>query len=1127
MKSLINKILLLIALFLPSQELFAQTVPLNTSSSCGIDSSTGEIKDKSAEICQEDIAFNVLYLMFNRVLEQETVKGVVEEITPIGNGVKSFAAAAGSGDSIITILGAVNNIIILFAILFFSYSIIKIIYKTQTNGEFLGDRKSKVAGVILNNLAIIILLAPVGSVLVIQIIIVFLAIIAIMLGNYFWSSFLYATKIKSTVVEIDDNILIQEANTLAIGLVETNACMERTTQDILNKKFNTGSAFETVDGDENSELIQSARAVHQCINYKISPVVNGEGYVNGYNFVRPKTDGDCTDEWFSNDIEYIIADYGTEHSCGSVNYNVPNLTNLFSDDEEEATGWFDGQSISSLMSNYDLKTEFTAFKNNKKLTIKNVLGDTINAKKEKELFEGFNSDAQNLSNRIRNSIKVDDITDKKMAAKLMYARSIFILNKLLGAEKSESDLKLIDTEIRVDGNFIENVSSEYGIETLNNQAKIIYDYLEKDYCLDNVHLNKDARINVLAFKDTLSASQKFDKYNLRRENADPLLAFTCLKLLYKKNGYGFVYNTSDQIKIFADIEKDGLKYILNKEKKDEVDKYMKSEKRNLVDALTEKYVLQGYIYTVKKAVAMALTEELKKVQDEELLKKVRREGFAGAGSMMLKITMEQSNATTFKNSIQSTGQAAGGGDSFDGTYKNVIENKNQELNTTEKKMPPFDKINLITTSNYTRNISDYEKINQANQNAEKDAFDSFTGNLENMIAYPLVYIKNASGFEQGLSISQNLERCRDSNNVCISPDSHPLNALMLFGQESLNYGIMIKITEAIVRLIVVTLGNEEKDKDGGVGEQIMSKMKSILTKIPGIKVLHIIASVILIVLETISPFVNLMIFMGVFLGYVLPTIPYVAFAIAFLSWIISIFTTMISLSIYILMSSSSTGENNIELSKIWEMTGNIILKPALITIAIIFGWTLSSVSLYYVNSTIYALFTTAQDGFLLYIIKSIMVYFIYVSIIYIVIYHSFKVINKLPDEILAMLNIRGTQDGQFIESLQFERFIQAKILSDGINNMSQSVNKQIDARNARNDINNYANAKNKLNGQAANTEKNLPESNPENQPPVSDKGSDSQSESITQQQKNKDSETENIDGKENKTSNSEKNNKNS
>ncbi len=1074
MKSLITKLLLLVTLFLPSQQLMADAVPINTSTSCGVDSSTGDIKDKSSEICQEDIAFNVLYLMFNKVFEQDTIKGVVEEITPVGNGVKSFAAAAGSGDSIMTIFGAVNNIIILFAILFFSYSIIKIIYKTQTNGEFLGDRRSKVAGVIFNNLAVILLLAPVGTVLVIQVIVLFLAIIAIMIGNYFWSSFLYATKIKSTVVEIDDQILIQEANGMAIGLVETNACMERTTQDILNKKFNMGSAFETVDGDDNAELIQSARAIHQCVNYKISPIRNGEGYVNGYEFIRPKTDGDCTDEWFGDDIEYVVSDYGKEHSCGSINYNIPNLRNLFLDDEEEAETWW-GTSISDLMSDYDTKTKFNSFRDNKRLLIKNTIGDTINAKKEEEIFKLFDKEVEDLSKQITNSIKVDDVTDKKLAAKLLYTRSIFILNKLLGAEEDESDLKLIDTEIRIEGSVIENVPTKYGIEILNNQAKIIYDYLEKDYCLDNVHLNASARLNAIAFNDTLTATQKFERYNARRGGEDPLLSFTCLKLLFKKNGYKMEYNALNKQLPYADINKTSFPYVVDKDKKTAIDNYMKTEKRSLVDALTEKYVLQGYIYTVKKAVALALTEELKKVQDEELLKKIRKEGFAGAGSMMLKITMEQSNATTFKNSIQSTGKAAGNGNSPDGTYVSVVELINQEVSDTEDKkmMPAFDKISLISTANYSRNLTDYEKINQANQNAEKDEFDSFLGNVENMIAYPLVYIKNASGFDQGLTISQNLKKCRETDKVCVSPDSHPLNALMLFGQESLNYGIIIKITEAIVRLIVAVTSDEKpKDNKGGVMEDIKSSAKSLVMKLPGLKIIHGIAYIVLVFLETISPFVNLMIFMGVFLGYVLPTIPYVAFAIAFLSWIISIFTTMISLSIYILMCSSSTGENNIELSKIWEMTGNIILKPALITIAIIFGWTLSSVSLYYVNTTIYALFSTAQDGFILSIVKSIMIYFIYVGIIYIVVYHSFKVINKLPDEILGMLNIRGTQDGQFIESLQFERFIQAKVVSDGINNMSAAVNRQIDLKTARNDINSYNKAKQEFYA-------NNPQANPE------------------------------------------------
>ena len=56
----------------------------------------------------------------------------------------------------------------------------------------------------------------------------------------------------------------------------------------------------------------------------------------------------------------------------------------------------------------------------------------------------------------------------------------------------------------------------------------------------------------------------------------------------------------------------------------------------------------------------------------------------------------------------------------------------------------------------------------------------------------------------------------------------------------------------------------------------------------------------------------------------------------------------------------------------------------------------------------------------------------YISLIYIVVHHSFKVINKLPDEILQMMDVKGSGDSQFIESLNFERFMQAKLATDAV-----------------------------------------------------------------------------------------------
>lgn len=1053
------------------------------------------VEKESTRICEGDISFTVLYLLFHKIFDQDDVKTIFEEIAPISTNVKQFAAAAGMGDTIVAIFEALTSIIISVATLLISYSVIKVLYKTQTNGEFMGDRRAKVFSVIFNSLLVIFLITPVGSVVVVQLLVLILAIMAIMIANFFWSTFLYATSVKTSEATLNEQETIQQASSTVSGIVETNACMARTNQKILNDNFKIGTEFSSEEkffggndyDNQNLDIRESVDKVHECLRYYISPARNSDDIISGYALRRPDM-LTCTGYTAIDDIEglysitpggilingtldlidkinvaveygYHSPSYGAEHNCGAISYNAPKIQNMFADNEDSQ--FFSSlnavDQINSVKGLYNINSYYNSFRGESESRVNAMINTEITSESKKQLYESYNSYIENLKESVKNAIAVDGEINNKIKGKLIYVKAITILNELYGAGSIAGDedglLKPIDLEIKADGS-IENIEEDkHRFEYLNKIGLSIYDNLEQAHCAKNWERLIDSRKTVAALNLGIQENWDFGKVSSKVGGA---FNFECVKLTNKgadEDDRSFIYNIrADGIDINKDIEIDG-ENIQTKELSDQEYADMLNKMKNLIypakvkEAMKKKYVLEGYLYSVKIAVSQALTESLKDLQDDSLLIKMRKDGWATSGAMMLQITMEQGNASVFKEGMSGTGNAFSQITNMDSLFYNTdalqTEGNVGDSNEVENKgveLLPIQFSEFLSSQNRLQSFDNKDAIDRIVEDSERGMFEGFLGNIENMIFYPISYIKQASGLDQNDTIQEGLEECRNTDRVCISQDTHPLNALMLFGQETMNMTLKIMIVDLIVQslnYLVDKFMSEEEEKAGvkekGFLKKIVSSVKSIFKAVGGLLggAILLIIKAVAILLDFIRPFVFLLFGAGIFLGYVVPTIPYVAFAIVFMGWIISIFQTMIALPVLVLFSASSTGQNNLSPMRFWQLTGGILLKPALVTIAIIFGWTLSSISLYYINATVYSIFSaTRPDDALIGLIHTMLTYIMYISLIYIVVHHSFKVINKIPDEILQMMDVKGSGDSQFIESLNFERFMQAKLATD-------------------------------------------------------------------------------------------------
>lgn len=1086
---------------------------------CGIttEESGLVVEKESMEICEGDISFTVLYLLFHKIFDQDDVKEIFEGIAPISTNVKQFAAAAGIGDTIVAIFEALTSIIISVATLLISYSVIKVLYKTQTNGEFMGNGKAKVFPVIFNSMFVIFLITPVGSIVMVQLLVLILAVIAIMLGNFFWSTFLYATSVKSSEATIIPEEAKQQASAMVGGIVQTNACMERTNQMLLNQRFKEKSSFDqpnfgfNVDvkigwggvslTTEHDEISRATEKVHECMRYYIKPHKNGDSLMNGYSLTRPelltcdgialqKVDGllqytgagaiyNATAEsgivdQINKATEFIYDPnfFGSPHKCGTVTYNAPKIQNMFADDEEEAES-----QIRSVTQAYNVKDQFDNFSSIANARITSLLSGEVTTALENDLYESYEPMIEELKTAIKEKIAVEEEFNKKKKGKLIYVKAITILNELLGADYSNigvldnsgnTEIKPIDLEISNTGEVEEIVDREYHFEFLNTIGARIYDNLEQAHCANKWAELPGSRMTVMSLNEGLENDWYFNDVSSKVNGA---FNFECVKLINKKSGesdserYRYMYNVKlEGFDLYEDIEVDGTNIQMSNltpaRKADILNVLQNNFYPNKIkEVYFDKYLLEGYIYYVKMAVSQALTESLKDLQDDQLLIKLRKDGWATSGAMMLQITMEQGNATIFKQSMTSTGNTVPEVDGIDSPYfaSIALNTTNNAGNDSEiNESIPLKSIPIAEFIAQQDNVKRFQNKNDVDrmiEDSESGMFDAFLGNIENIIFSPIRYIKQASGLDQDQTIQSGLEECRNEDKVCVSQDTHPLNALMMFGQESMNVALILLLVDVIVQTLdylvdAMFFDNKEKAgiKDKGVFANLISGIKTVFKGTAGLLAtgLIVIIKAIAVFFEFIRPFVFALFGAGVFLGYAVPTIPYVAFAIVFMGWIISIFQTMVALPVLVLFAASSTGQNNLSIMRFWQLTGGILLKPALVTIAIIFGWTLSSISLYYVNATVYSVFSaTRPDSIVIGLIHTMLVYVLYVALIYIVVHHAFKVINKMPDEILSLMEVRGSGDSQFIESLNFERFMQAKLATDGVKQIQGKATENI------------------------------------------------------------------------------------
>ena len=161
---------------------------------------------------------------------------------------------------------------------------------------------------------------------------------------------------------------------------------------------------------------------------------------------------------------------------------------------------------------------------------------------------------------------------------------------------------------------------------------------------------------------------------------------------------------------------------------------------------------------------------------------------------------------------------------------------------------------------------------------------------------------------------------------------------------------------------------------------------------------------------------------GLALKYYIPLLPWIRVTFAVLSWLASLFESIVILPLLALVNLSTEGEGLFTQTgrHLWLIALNVLFRPVLTVLGYVGSLLIFNAMVGYVNATFNDTVATVQGSSYLFFFNSIMYTVIYVIIIYILANSTFKLIDTVPNALMKWLG--GVQDNDFQES-QTENFV--------------------------------------------------------------------------------------------------------
>tara|TARA_B100000700_G_scaffold267699_1_gene307767 strand:+ start:33443 stop:36841 length:3399 start_codon:yes stop_codon:yes gene_type:complete len=1033
-------------------------------------------------ICEEDISFKMLYMLFGESLDSEVSQSIIKIVHEPYDSDIMVSKMSDVGKSIQAIYSALTILLFTLITILISYNTVNFIYKTQTSGEFMGQKRSKSLNVGIQSLIIIILVTPVGSMLLAQVLLLALAIVGIKLANFFLSTFLNTIDVKTAEINYSSGLNFSTSSANTESMINANLCEIRSNQQIWQNNLRnstdyTEDYFLDRDGGEFREVVNACNAYTYNIKY------NNDIFVG---FTSSKIEPNmCAYHNPVSDILYEEDEFGYSYDCFDVNYSFPSTKlDIFTDDmkNEELI-----EKVDTIVKYYENADEYNEYKSqfnseniinyivpSLKTDIESLMSDP-DYKKE-DLVKIYDKHATNFyENYIKNNPlltldrniveNVNNFNNKDIA-NFVYLSNLIALNYIYGAyinkeigefsQASYLDYGLPDDPLKLVNDPL------LGYDELNNQLTKKATTLALNYhCVSKIQEDMNVSNGVSLVYKTKEALNLFNSnLDIQGELKD-YFSYECLNTFRE-----YTSDEDPESTEFFDYYNGLDKFDLGEYNFDKSNLFEKASLTKEDPILTEaniplienhlkkvangynlyKNISIGFFYITKSAIAKNVAKELKITSDNKVLVDTRKKGWAGLGSMLLAISQEQTNSMGMINDITNSFSVS---NYISMNANPAMANENAFIDEDEPTiLKPENRLsNLEIKGLFENSIQTIGSLSTISDEEDSEALLQYFVNaiIEFMFEDPLQYLKDATGLDADQDIVNGLENCSKGSSNCVPNSTHPINGLMQFGQELMYNVILILILTYVVNLIadLISFDDKKKDKDkkGGV-KQMLKGLKvfgGIFTVI--IIIIEIIVVALAMLLNAIKPIMFMLLLISVIVGYLMPLIPYLMTAMIVFSWFISFFTVSIALPVSLLIMGrlKSDGTTNFNIKTIWEMVGNILLKPSLATIAIIFAWSLVSVSIYYVNSTVFYIISNTTGDFLFSLITTLFTYVLYLFILYYVVQQSLQIIIKFSDDVANTIGITSSKDKSDYDSMGLEKFILAQQLRDTTQKIDSTI----------------------------------------------------------------------------------------
>lgn len=1032
-------------------------------SDCGVQGSGDLVAGKSFSICKEDIAYNILYMSFSKIFNTFPIlKSFVFEDA---GSLDMSGYANDMGGAILAVILGLTQIVFIVGGIVLGLVTIKVIFKSMTSGQFLGQGVNKV-WLILRTLGVIFLIFPLDSTVSLsQLFIIMIALFSIMGGNFFYGLFLSIQQEQSLVADSDSQENMDKSIGQAEAMVQMSLCQSRTIKSIRNKNFKDYEDGFIADLDFSDQMSRIANCISPEVyfnypNTNIGGTGSKYGNVESIKFTKKTVcEGVGGSVLFS---DYDPKYHGHSFSCGSISFSNPNIgdESNSSKGKEDANAWF--SKTQSAIDTY-VSSGYAAYSVDSKLAGFEGIASKI---KNGGLFSfddldnHINSSANALTilgKNLYETVKIE--TDHNTAVKTLFVANSLLLNNLLGAKSNAAESIITGKDVLMSmitpmgvttmamGEIAKNIQDKLAQSETDLITRLSKYSVDASSSLDETHCLKNYRKVLDATNKTIKDLKEFSETDFEDYIKNKDFYGECLwfvpdgeKVQRYKNSPDLKINGATLKVTFGSDEAVQLISDYNDKKNRTALEQIKSTKipELLLSAQYDKMVLASHFYVARGAIKKTMLDVLNESTDKNLPKKMRKMGFASFGGFILQMSADQTNANRYikqiNNSVSWSSYAEDGGSGYyidTDVYGNASEST---ISEAVAKFSPMTLSGYFSAGSNTNTV-----IAGASNGGESPATDegnifvaSIFRGIENGLTSPLIYLKKMGGTDLNLPLREGVAKCFKESN-CYPGEIHPVNALGYMGIDLIDTSVNFFLVHAVLSVLDSAMSTE--NSNGTVKGGWKGKVASIASAFPLAKIVKVGVSIALALTKALYPIFTALFLMGIFFGYMLPIMPYAAFFIMFLGWLVFIFQLLFTVPIWLIMIAipAPNGQPRGNVGLLWQYTLLLLLKPSLMVIGLIIAWFFSIVSIFFINMTLFGalgpVFEASEGEYIMKFIDVIMFYFIYLVVVFVALKHSFSIISSFPDSAAQALELRGYDDSRTISNVGAEQLLGLMIVN--------------------------------------------------------------------------------------------------